>query len=92
MSLQWLIPSEDVLSNCLFFSCVRTYCGNLQVVADVHSVHVSLRDGVRTVQISQKAGRLKGAQTQTKAQIYQGGFETTVCLTFMCAGVSPVSS
>lgn len=50
----------------VFLLCVCTYCGNLQVVADVHSVHIFLRDGVRAVQISQKAGRLEGAQTKTQ--------------------------
>lgn len=48
----------------IYFVC--TYCGNLQVVADVHSVHVFLRDGVRAVQISQKASRLEGVQTKTQ--------------------------
>lgn len=60
--MELLIPSEDVLS--MFF--LSTYRGNLHVVADVHSVHVFLRDSVRAVQISQKACRLKGAQTKTQ--------------------------
>lgn len=42
------------------------YCGNLQVVADVHSVHVFLRDGVRALQISQKASRLEGVREKPK--------------------------
>lgn len=48
--------------------CLSRYRGDFQVVADVHSVHIFLRDRVGTVQISQQACWLRAHKTKLNGQ------------------------